>query len=225
MVTLRYSFLTVGYLIQSLRKAGRIVKRSDVPELQYITHIENLASIVQHGILSHRSAGSMRPVSVADADVQLRRSRTRIPGGLPLHDYVNLYICARNPMLYRLLDQHWELCVIGVSTEVLDFDGVIVTDRNAAKDYVAFRSADEGLAYLDKDLVFAQYWTDSDPVQYRRKHGIKCAEALVPHRIPSEFIQRVRVSCRTTAGMSELTGCGRPVIIDEHLFFYAGRRR
>lgn len=138
-----------------------------------------------------------------------------------LHSYVNLYICARNPMMYVLKEQHREMCVIGVSTDVLDLEGVVVSDMNAAKDMAAFRAVDEGLESIDKDIVFAQYWNDPDPAQYWRKHGMKCAEALVPRRVPPEFIERVRVSCRASALMDELTQCGRPVTIDEHLFFRA----
>ena len=39
-------------------------------------------------------------VSVAMPAVQDRRARKIVPGGRRLHGYANLYICARNPMMF-----------------------------------------------------------------------------------------------------------------------------
>lgn len=50
-----------------------------------------------------------------------------VPGGRPLHEYVNLYFCARNPMLFRIKDLHLELCVLQIDTNVLDLPGVVIT--------------------------------------------------------------------------------------------------
>ena len=38
-------------------------------------------------------------------------------------------------MLFRRQNQHLTLCVLQVSTDVLDLEGVIVTDANAASPY------------------------------------------------------------------------------------------
>src|SRR2546425_4346574 len=76
------------------------VRSEELLELHYITPMENVPSILAQGILSHRRAGKLRHQSIAMPEVQARRAGRIVPGGRPLHDYVNLYICARNPMLY-----------------------------------------------------------------------------------------------------------------------------
>jgi hypothetical protein len=58
--------------------------------------------------------------SVAMAQIQDRTRLIRVPGGRPLHEYANLYICARNPMMFKRRSDHGALCVLRVSTAVLD---------------------------------------------------------------------------------------------------------
>ena len=75
----------------------------------------------------------IRHVSVASQDVQARRINKMIPGGRKLHDYVNIYLNARNPMLYVLLDQQRKLCILRIEKRVLQLRNAIVSDRNAAR--------------------------------------------------------------------------------------------
>jgi hypothetical protein len=177
------------------------MRRDDLDELQYIAPMANLPSILSRGILSHNRAVRLPHESVAMEEIQDRRKGKRIPGGLMLHDYVNLYFCARNPMMYKRHDQHLKLCVVRVDLAVLDLPGVVISDMNAAKGYAAFRPVDEGLARIDKDELFAEYWTDPrDVYESERLRGVKCAEALVPRRVDPKFILGVRVSCAARHG-------------------------
>ena len=121
-------------------------------------------------------------------EVQGRRVNKRIPGGTSLHDYVNLYFDAHNPMLSKCRSQNQQICVLRVDAEVLDLEGVIVADRNAASSYARFYPVEPGFAALDKDLVYARYWTHQDPYEAMTRKSIKCAEVLVPERVDPRFI-------------------------------------
>jgi len=68
---------------------------SELSELHYITAIDNVPSILQHGLLSHRRAARLTNRSVAMEEIQARRATVRVPGGERLHDYVNLYTATR----------------------------------------------------------------------------------------------------------------------------------
>jgi len=196
------------------------VRRDDLPELHYIATIANLASIRQHGILSHKQASRVQHTSVAMREMQERREKVVVPGARPLHEYVNLYICARNKMLFKIKGKHAELCVLRISTDVLELPGVVVTDQNASSKYVRFAPVDAGLSRLDSDLVFAEYWTHSDdPIQEWRHGSIKCAEVLIPDRADPRFIQGGYVSCEASRSTVESAAQGFPVTIDGHLFF------
>ena len=76
------------------------MERAAVLELHYMTPIENLASVAMHGILSHARAVAVQHASVALQAVQDQRAGKRVPGGRPLHEYVNLYFDARNAMMW-----------------------------------------------------------------------------------------------------------------------------
>ncbi len=118
--------------------------RGDVPELHYIAPIANVASIMEHGLLPYNRARELPHCSVAMRKMQQRCKVKVVPNGRPLHDYVNLYFHARNPMLYRLREQHATLCVLQIDTAVLDVAGAIITDGNAASNNTAFYPSPKG---------------------------------------------------------------------------------
>ena len=196
------------------------MERSELSELHYIAPIANLRSIMTLGLLSHHRARPLDPVSVAMQDVQDKRARKRVPGGMPLHDYVNLFICARNPMLFKRLDRRHEICVLRVSTTVLDMDGVVITDMNAASDYVRFHPSPTGLAYVNRDMVFADDWRyPADPVAYYRHSAVKCAEVLVPHELGVEQIVGAYVCSQQPLQAVDDLQLSLGVTVDRHLFF------
>ena len=65
-----------------------------------ITHIDNIPSIMQRGILCHEHVQKLKHRSIALEDVQDRRHRKRVPNGLLLHQYACLYFSPRNPMMF-----------------------------------------------------------------------------------------------------------------------------
>lgn len=197
------------------------MERHELDELHYIAPIANLQSIAELGLLSHRRASQLPGhTSIALADVQAKRAAKQVPGGRPLHDYVNLYICARNPMLYRRLAQRHEICILSVSTAVLDLDGAVVTDGNAASDYVRFSPAPDGLEFVDEDRVFAEYWTHpQDPIEQFRHSVIKCAEVLVPDRIDAVHIEGAYVCGAEPLAEIETLEVGINVAVNRHMFF------
>lgn len=195
------------------------MNRADLRELQYIAPMRNVPSIAWRGILSHRLAAKVAHDSVAMEAIQDRRAKVVVPGGRPLHDYVNLYICARNPMLRRVRGYHLDLCVLRVRPEVLDLPGVVVTDRNASSGYARFAPAPRGLAVVDRALTFAEYWTDPDEIVYYQKKSAKCAEVLVPDRVDPSYIIGAYVSCDEALVHFNGLGVGATANVDGHLFF------
>lgn len=196
------------------------MRRNELDELHYITHIANIQSIDRRGILSHRAATTVSHVSVAKEEIQRRRAQKAVPGGRPLHEYVNLYICARNKMLYLIHNQHQELCVLRIDPDVMNLPGTVIADRNASSDHVRFEPAPRGLRRVDRELVFAEYWTHpDDPLEEIRHGSIKCAEVLVPNHVPRDFITGAYVSCDESLTQFRGLGVTIPPTVNPHLFF------
>jgi hypothetical protein len=196
------------------------MKREELEELHYLTPIENVGSILERGILSHDLMRNLPHKSVAMLEIQRKRSHVVVPGGRPLHHYANLYFCARNPMMSKRRAKHETLCILRVSTEVLDLPGVVITDQNAASDYRRFGAAPEALSMVNRDLVFAEFWKHPDDQIAEWRHAsIKCAEVLVPDRIDPANVLGAYVS--GDAGQVALLAIAPSltVVVSPHLFF------
>jgi hypothetical protein len=195
------------------------MNRADITELYYITPIMNIPSIVSYGILSNHHASRIGHVSVAMEEIQERRKDKKIPGARTLHDYANLYFDAHNPMLSKRRGQNESICILRINPGVLDMPGVIIADRNAASGYARFYPVTEGIEALDKDLVFARFWTHSDPLEEWRRKSIKCAEVLVPDRVEPGHILGAYVANETALSTFQLLNVGLSAIIKHDMFF------
>jgi ssDNA thymidine ADP-ribosyltransferase, DarT len=190
-----------------------------VTALHCIMPITNVASVLVHGILSYDRATRLEHVSVAMQPVQDRRDVKRVPGGLRLHQYANLYFDARNPMLYRRLAEASALCVLAVSTDVLGEAGTVMTDCNAASDWVRFLDPRQW-HLIDFDDVFAPDWRHPDnAAHYYRHKSRKCAEVLVPHRILPDHVLGARVVDAVALARVQAIAPELNIAIDPFLFF------
>lgn len=196
--------------------------RYGIDFLYHFTHVDNMPSIREHGLLSHNAAQQAGAVSVdiSDPDVQeLRGDKSAFDR--PLHDYVPLYFNPKNPMLYRRRNIQNDLVILLFDRALLVQDGVIFTDGNAANRPTNFFNDISRLADLDWACIRAEYWNDH-PDGTR----IRCAEVLVPDAIPFSAIQRIRVQnagtrTRFDALMRETRSSQRPppVGVDPRLYF------
>jgi len=198
-----------------------------IGELHFITSIANVPSIQSRGILSNKLMQGIPHTSVANDEVQERRERVKVPSGLPLHQYANLYIDSRNPMLYtRMTNGTDDLCVLRVDVSVMTLPGVVVTDENAARDYVQFFSPSEAMAKLDIDRIYAHNWKHDDEIETYVHKGIKCTEVLIPHRVDSKYITGAYVPDAPTKESLRQLGFDRVIAIrPDHFFNKTIRRR
>jgi hypothetical protein len=195
------------------------MERERVTELHFITPRTNLASIAEKGILSHRRATRVAHTSIALEDVQDRRKDKRVPNGRPLHEYANTYFDARNPMMSRRRDERHEIAVVRISPDVLDLDGVVITDGNAAADATRFFRSPEGLADLDEGAVYAEWWTDSDYWTYLEKKRMRCAELLVPDIIEPQYLLGCYVLDADGVSACQEIAPNLEAVVRGHVFF------
>ena len=196
------------------------MNRTDVTELHYITAIANLSSILRYGILSHTLADQLAHDSVAMPEIQEKRRNKQIPGARSLHDYANLYFDAHNPMLSKCRARNAEICVLHIDPAVLDQAGVIVTDRNAASDWVGFFSVTQGLSVINRERVLARYWIHpNDPYDEMSHKSEKCAEVLVPDRVDVQFIAGAYVANQAALAELERQNFQLPVRVRGDMFF------
>ncbi len=180
-------------------------------ELYYIVHLDNVQSIIQHGILCHNLAAKFDPKSIAMDEVQARRKH--------LHGDVNLYFNPRNPMMYKIRYLFDTICVLGVSDAVLQLPSVRISDKNAAKNFVKLSTPEQGFKDLDFNLVYLRDWNVSDPQEKYRLKGILCAEVLVPKKIEFEMVNIAYVANAQVKEKLQSLHFNKKIIIDPDKFF------
>ncbi|ERT04841.1 hypothetical protein M595_5204 [Lyngbya aestuarii BL J] len=153
-----------------------------------MTHINNLASIIRNGLLSHNEAyrRGLIQVDISEPDVQDRRA-DRTVDNILLHEYVPLYFSPRNPMLYKRIQYQDDIVILGIDPQLLLEANVIFSDGNAAARETRFYRGVQMLNQLPWNVIWAKYWNDSEDGK-----RIKCAEILVyptvaPNKIKAIF--------------------------------------
>jgi len=192
-------------------------------EFHYITHIDNLKSILRHGILScSKSTGLWSKIrlsgtkSIHNQDVIQKRKNKKFKNK-SLWEYVNVYFQARNPMLYKVIDKFGsdKIVVLQINSDIVQGDNIGITDGNAASDITRFfENKDEGLSVLKPKQFETEYWNESNKRQLM-------AELLVYGCIPKEKIigiytadEKVANKIRTTLQLGPLN-----VIPNRNMFF------
>jgi len=190
-----------------------------VTEFHCIMPLDNITSVLEHGILSYERAAKLKHHSVAMQPVQDRRDQRQVPGGLKLHQYANLYFHARNPMLFKRKDEAPNLCVLSVSTRVLELPGTVISDQNAASDYVRFLHPSQW-KLLAFDDIYAMDWRHpGDLIGYWRHKARKCAEVLVAQRVEPQFLIGAHVLNDVAAVRLGSLGFTLTVKVNPELFF------
>lgn len=194
-------------------------ERTKKKSVYNIQPISNIPSIISRGILSYNRAAAMRHVTIVMVDVQSRRDNVIIPQGNALHSYANAYFDPRNPMMYKRQNMVESLCVLAISAEVLDCEGTIISDGNAASAYSRFYSPEEGVQKLDFARIYDEWWLDDDPYEQFNRKRIKCAEILVPDVIAYEYIIGAIVVNECAQCELVAQGFEKKIVIQPRVFF------
>jgi len=123
-------------------------KTPEIKGLYYITHIDNLPSILRLGILSHRlvQERGIQYTQIYDAAIVSKRQTKTAPDGKSLWEFANVYFKPRNPMLYRVLHEKNEsdIVVIGVLPRALSNPSAFIAFGNAASGATEILPSPEG---------------------------------------------------------------------------------
>jgi CHASE2 domain-containing sensor protein len=123
-------------------------------------------------------------------------------------------------MMSKRRDEAPKLCVLRVASRVLDIQGAVITDQNAASDYVRFYAPDQ-ISLLNFDAIFARSWKHpEDKIREWKHSSAKCAEVLIPQRIPPELIEGAIVLNGVAEESLKDVGFPLSISIDADLFFH-----
>lgn len=175
-----------------------------ISKLFHITHINNLLSICELGLLSRNILidNSISFYDISLKTVNQRRSVSEPIFNQSIHDYVPLFFNPKNPMLSYLIHTvqlKQNLVVLEVSTDVFKKEHTIFTDGNAA-----VRSTS---TYTSKTRFFADLFHLGDlnwkvinkegwNVSNDEKNN-KSAEVLVFNTVETKYISKIYINSMT----------------------------
>ena len=193
-------------------------------EFYYITHIDNLDSILHQGILS-RSRSKKRNLwnkikfsstkYIHNEDV-LQRRKNKTLKNKSLWDYANVYFQARNPMLYTVISKFKpeNIVVLQINSDIIQGDNIGIADGNAASENTQiFEDKNQGLNALNLEQFEKEFWNESD----KRK---LMAELLVYECIPKEKIIGIYTADEKTAKKIRMNIVGPLNIIPNRKLFF-----
>jgi hypothetical protein len=171
----------------------KFLTRNGVTHLNYITHINNLNSILELGILC-RNEVKKRKLNYTGIDWEsVQNFRTKnIP---EIHDFVPLFFATHTPMQYVTCVNEKlqnDIAVLKIDIAILGNDGVYFTDRNCAKEGVILYEDISNLPNLKWDLIKIKNSTSPVYITY------KSAEVLVFNKVDISYIYKVFLATQET---------------------------
>lgn len=150
----------------------------------HMTHIENLESIIYHGLRNHNNA--YRRVRIDNVDLNERGAYKKVYGR-NIHEYVRMYINFRNAMLYKNKDEN--VVLLGIGNRIVNLypkERIVFSDRNAYSNMARFSNnylvlKDSG--FIDLNNVFNYSWKDDYNVKQ-----IMMSEVMVYDKIYTKNI-------------------------------------
>ena len=201
-------------------------KNIEIKSLYYITHIENINSILSQGILSHQNVEEkgLKYTAIYDAGIVSNRKMKNTPVGKSLWQYSNVYFQPRNPMLYRVVHEKSfkNLAVIALYPQVLEIPEAYITDGNAANNITEFYDYKDGIKiiYGMWNTIRGEWWNSLDG----SKRKIM-AECLIPKFVSPDLIHSIYVANHNIAEKVKSLITKEISIIPEPTMFFQPKKQ
>jgi len=191
--------------------------KNGVRNLFYLTALENLESILQHGILCRNLARQHIKLDISSRQVQ-RGRKDNFP---QVHSYVPLYFASNTPMLYVCAspkrDNRESVILLNISSKVANLGEIYFSDGKTANGANRY-TAPGDLAKLNWGIIdnpnpaFLDAWTH-----------VRSSEIFVPKKCDASYIQGVYFQKRLADGWSKIgkimddSECSHKIFVENSL--------
>ena len=173
--------------------------------LFFITHIDNLSSILERGILSPDLVKKLKIkyTPIYSEKIVGKREYKMVwtqGNGKRLSEFAHVYFNPRNAFLWQVLSERTSRKIIVIeSTLNVSDDGICIADRNAAKYDVGFMNSYNYYKIIPKIVKETGEWQQGRRWQSGKSWAVDAskgkimAECLVPDKIPREHFKSIHV--------------------------------
>ena len=157
--------------------------------LYHMTHVANVPSILEKGLMSHRTAPAYCDIS--NVTVNGLRAAIVTVHGRSLHDYVPLYFNPRNAMLYQKQKEYrQDIVIVEISKSVCHEGGVLFSEGNAASSESRIVDTLAATSAFNWPRIVKEDWREGRILNLTTKR-LMMSECLVPNQIAAARIIRL----------------------------------
>lgn len=164
---------------------NQILDCYNIENFYHMTHINNLESILKHGLYAHNNP--YKKVDISDCDVNIRRVKREPIHNKSVHDYVPFYFNPKNHMLSARRNIQDKIVILVIKKDIILNKDALFTDCNASTDSVKFYNDLNNLNKLDFNCIY-------DNGYYLKHHNgakTRMAEVLVPNYVSTNKIEAI----------------------------------
>lgn len=220
-------------LLAGLEGSGSDVVTPDQPSVFHITHVDNLASVAERGLLCDNAVAEVALDFRGIAYVGLKADRAAKqvdcgPGGT-LADYVPFYFAPRSPMLYTIYrgnvpgaeGQHPYIVHLRFDLqELFEAQPCVFTNGHAVIEMSDFFEDLDGLDQVPWGVMEERYWSQDGTGEMRRQRQ---AEFLAWAHVPWEMVLEIGVMNATCKALAEEAIAGvahQPPVVIRRDWYY-----
>ncbi len=164
-------------------------------QLFHMTHINNLSSIIQHGLLSHNLVNQPY-IDISNQSVNQRREKAETIFNHSIHDYVPLYFNVKNAMLYAVQSYYKdEIIILEINKDICLQEQTLFSYMNASTNQAVFQFCLQ--KFLDKtdwNSIYQRTWVDNLHIKQAMM-----SECLIYNVIEASCIQNIHCQSENTA--------------------------
>jgi hypothetical protein len=201
----------------------------------HFSHLDNLAAILEHGLLSRNEMirRGLQHTDIAYSEIQERRSDMRVTCGKggTIHDYVPLYFCKRSPMLYanvynKIADEQF-IIYFEFPIDIMLNHHFVITDSSAnAAQPPNFCDNPQDLTKINWEAVETWQWAAKyDKLGEIPVKQAKMAELLIFERLDTNKSNRIIVWNESIdkiirRAYDEHKSVSPPIVIGDTTFYF-----
>ena len=212
-----------------MQKKKKQLAKEDIRSFYYITHKDNLTSILERGIYSHQKIKdeNIKATKIYDEEVISVRENKIVNSDSCLSQYANLYFQPRNPMLFRVLSEAGDgsyhkgvesIVLLEINRDIFEVENSYIATLNAATSEAQFYSNIDfakGLFQIDNIILDNEAWWN-DLAGGKQKI---MAEFLVKDNIPPNYITAIYTASNSLQNDLSAKIKGKGIILDKIKFF------
>nr|AIF10969.1 hypothetical protein [uncultured marine thaumarchaeote KM3_47_F06] len=209
------------------RRQRKIASESNVEkqwDLFFITHVDNLESIIKRGILSpwRIEEEGITPTRIDDVDIVFNRKKITVGNRYSLEYFAHTFFLARNAMLVRVLSKHKTSNIVVIKSSInVSNDGIFMTSRNAAvtrehNPFIPSYEYHKIIPEIEKQTLHINSFVSRDSKQRAQ------AECLIPNEVSISHFKAIHVydydmKQKISPLLSDLPEL--EIKVDPHMFF------